>query len=77
MPEDLEQAEAREIDTTTDTVLQAEETDEISFKYSITSYGADFLVDGLVKRIAKGDIFVPLFHRVSSIEPACAQYFSV
>jgi hypothetical protein len=29
--------------------------------FSITSYGADYPVDGLVKRIAEGDIVVPLF----------------
>lgn len=29
--------------------------------FSITSYGADYPVDGLVKRLASGDIVVPLF----------------
>lgn len=29
--------------------------------YSITSYGADYPVDGLVKRMNQGDIVVPLF----------------
>ena len=29
--------------------------------YSITSYGADYPVDGLVKRLNQGDIVVPLF----------------
>ena len=33
--------------------------------FSITSYGADYPVDGLVKRLQEGDIVVPLF----SIEP--------
>lgn len=33
--------------------------------FSITSYGADYPVDGLVKRIAEGDIVIPLF----SMEP--------
>ena len=32
-------------------------------RYTIASYGADYPVDGLVKRIAKGDIFVPEFQR--------------
>ena len=31
--------------------------------YSITSYGADYTVDGLVKRIREKDIFVPPFQR--------------
>jgi len=41
-----------------------EETDEaIPVKYSITSYGADYPVDGLVSRVAGGDIIVPKFQR--------------
>lgn len=31
--------------------------------YNISSYGADFDVDGLVKRLRKGDIFIPPFQR--------------
>ena len=37
--------------------------------FAITSYGADFLVDGLVKRVKDGDIVVPLF----SLEPEQGQ----
>ena len=37
--------------------------------FSITSYGADYPVDGLVKRITQGDILVPLF----SLEPEIGQ----
>lgn len=42
-----------------------EEPPEVAtpFKYSITSYGADYPVDGLVKRMAAGDIFIPPFQR--------------
>jgi hypothetical protein len=41
-----------------------EELDEVvPFKYSITSYGADYPVDGLVKRILEGGIVVPKFQR--------------
>ena len=48
----------REIDDSLD------EVDEVvPFKYSITSYGADYPVDGLVKRIAQGDIIIPKFQR--------------
>lgn len=36
---------------------------EIQEQYSVTSYGADFDVDGLVRRIIKGDIFIPPFQR--------------
>jgi uncharacterized protein with ParB-like and HNH nuclease domain len=32
-------------------------------KYDITSYGADYPVDGLVKRLSAGDIILPAFQR--------------
>jgi hypothetical protein len=35
----------------------------IPFKYSITSYGADYPVDSLVKRIDEESIFIPPFQR--------------
>jgi hypothetical protein len=41
-----------------------EDTDEVlPFNYSITSYGADYPTDGLVKRLNRGDIYVPPFQR--------------
>jgi Protein of unknown function DUF262 len=41
-----------------------DEIDEIvPFKYSVTSHGADYAVDALVKRIAADDIIVPKFQR--------------
>jgi len=44
--------------------LYGEEADEVvSFKYSIASYGADYPVDGLVKRISNEDIYIPSFQR--------------
>ncbi|MDQ2841188.1 MAG: DUF262 domain-containing protein, partial [Acidobacteriota bacterium] len=33
------------------------------FKYSISNYGADYVVEVLVKRVSKGDIFIPPFQR--------------
>jgi uncharacterized protein with ParB-like and HNH nuclease domain len=43
---------------------QENEWDEvIPFEYAITSYGADYPVDGLVKRINNNDIYVPSFQR--------------
>lgn len=33
----------------------------VATRYSISAYGADFPVDGLVKRMKQGDIVVPLF----------------
>ena len=35
----------------------------VEFRYSITSYGADYPVDGLVQRLSKDDIFIPPFQR--------------
>jgi Protein of unknown function DUF262 len=32
-------------------------------RYQVTSFGADYDVDGLVKRITRGDIFIPHFQR--------------
>jgi hypothetical protein len=46
---------------------EVEDIDEISevlpTKYTITSYGADYPVDGLVKRMEQGDIIVPSFNK--------------
>jgi hypothetical protein len=41
------------------------ETDdlELPFRYAISSYGADYPVDGLVKRLREDAIFVPKFQR--------------
>jgi len=41
------------------------EDEEVSqaTRYTLTSYGADYPVDGLVKRLRRGDIFVPDFQR--------------
>lgn len=45
-----------------DDLLQ--DTDEVMpFRYSITSYGADYPVDGLVRRVQLGDIAIPSFQR--------------
>lgn len=43
---------------------QDEQDEEIApVKYDISTYGADYTVDGLVKRLQKGDIFIPDFQR--------------
>ncbi|MDE0026873.1 MAG: DUF262 domain-containing protein, partial [Spirochaetaceae bacterium] len=34
-----------------------------SVRYTITSYGADYPVDSLVKRLDRGDVYVPEFQR--------------
>src|SRR4029077_15242404 len=42
--------------------VEDEEVGE-SVRYVISSYGADYPVDGLVKRIKRGDVYVPEFQR--------------
>jgi hypothetical protein len=43
-------------------VVDIDETSEIiPFRYTITSYGADYPVDGLVKRLYSQDIVIPTF----------------
>lgn len=46
-----------------DQELEDYQEDTPPFRYPVTSYGADFDVEGLVRRIARGDIFVPSFQR--------------
>ncbi|MEO6218991.1 MAG: DUF262 domain-containing protein, partial [Ginsengibacter sp.] len=43
---------------------QDEKDDDVApVQYDISTYGADYPVDGLVKRLQKGDIFIPDFQR--------------
>jgi len=46
-------------------VVENVESDEEFYpvEYSISSYGADYPVDGLVKRIDAGSIYIPKFQR--------------
>lgn len=45
-------------------VDEAESDDTVlPHRYDITSFGADYDVDGLVKRLIRGDIFIPTFQR--------------
>ena len=37
--------------------------EDLPFRYAISSYGADYPVDGLVKRLKEGTIYVPPFQR--------------
>jgi uncharacterized protein with ParB-like and HNH nuclease domain len=37
--------------------------EHVDFLYTITSYGADYPVDALIKRLKSGDIFIPKFQR--------------
>jgi hypothetical protein len=53
--------EAEEEDDVTDEAER--ESKGVEFRYSITSYGADYPVDGLIKRLGSNDIFIPPFQR--------------
>jgi hypothetical protein len=46
-----------------DIEIEDSPNETLSFKYSITSYGTDFDVEGLVRRIEREDIYVPSFQR--------------
>ena len=46
-----------------DETVEGDETAPRDIRYSITSYGSDPLVDGLVKRLNDGDIYIPPFQR--------------
>jgi len=39
----------------------AEASEVIPYTYAITSYGADYPVDGLVQRLRSGDVVIPIF----------------
>lgn len=56
---------------------ESEESEEeiLPFKYSITSYGADYPVDSLVKRMRNGSIYVPNFQRGYVWKPPEASRF--
>lgn len=44
-------------------IFEEEAEKPIPFKYSITSYGADYPVDGLVKRVNSQSVLIPEFQR--------------
>ena len=46
-------------------VLDESETDDLipSISYEVMSYGSDMDVEGIVRRLRNGEIFVPLFQR--------------
>lgn len=46
-------------------IIDVDDAEEVSSPviYDISSYGADYDVEGLVKRLKRGDIFIPSFQR--------------
>lgn len=54
-------------------VIDESEREIVPFKYSITSYGADYPVDSLVQRLDKDVVVVPAFQRkyVWTVRQAC------
>ncbi|MDY6786075.1 MAG: DUF262 domain-containing protein [Cyanobacteriota bacterium] len=59
----MEESEVRAEDNVLENNVEDNSEDILPFQYSITSYGADYPVDGLVKRISNGSIYVPSFQR--------------
>ena len=57
------------VETDDDLVVEENEIDSvIPAIFEITSYGADYPIDGLVKRLEAGDIFVPTFEPSVELE---------
>lgn len=57
-------ADAEDVEVVEGELLDSEQTEEsLPYRYTISSYGADYPVDGLVKRLANRDILVPPFQR--------------
>jgi len=54
-----------EYDEIDEQIIDVDDNEEIEATviYDISSYGADYDVDGLVKRLRRGDIFIPPFQR--------------
>ena len=52
-----------EIEANTEELVDEEAEDIIPFRYSITSYGADYPLDSLVKRMNNTSIYIPTFQR--------------
>jgi len=54
-----------EDETISERIIDLDENDDaVAYvQYDITSYGADYTVDGLVKRLRNDDIFIPDFQR--------------
>lgn len=51
---------------TSETIVEDEASKDVVVKpiqYDVTSFGADYDVDGLVKRLRRGDMFIPNFQR--------------
>ena len=55
LKKEIEQAQNIEDESTEEDISPA--------RYDITSYGIDFDIDGIVKRVTRGDIYIPKFQR--------------
>jgi hypothetical protein len=62
MPTDLE-LERGDVDLEDQRTEEGDAEEVQPFRYAISSYGADYPVDGLVKRLREGAIYVPKFQR--------------
>ena len=46
-----------------DEAEEGEADEQVPVRYDITSFGADFVVDGLIKRLREKDVYIPQFQR--------------
>ncbi len=62
---DIDSEESEHITSDQSDIYDEAGDDDIGLpeKYEITSFGADYDVDGIVKRISRGDIIIPEFQR--------------
>ena len=63
MPIDVEVPEPPQVDVEDQRTDEGDAYEVQPLRYAISSYGADYPVDGLVKRIRDGAIYVPKFQR--------------
>lgn len=64
LPEEVPATESTNLNGSAGTDVEGDVDDGIPpGYYSITSYGADYPIDGLIKRLDRGDIIIPKFQR--------------
>jgi Protein of unknown function DUF262 len=63
MPNEVSESPVDEVLAVDDLLTEEGDAEVQPLRYAISSYGVDYDVEGLVRRIQKGDIYVPTFQR--------------
>jgi len=63
MPEEYESKPEATVEDIEDLAEEEDDETKTTVRYLVSSYGADYPVDGLVKRLQNGDIQIPEFQR--------------